>query len=143
MTPAKLAPGGLSSRSQEEILLEKYGEAVSYRELLRSTTHDVIKLNAHTHILGVTAEYAWVKKAYPGSEVQRQALTTLELMTKKKSRDVHFDCLTVKLADGHIKEVFFDISSFFGSGRGVLMAPDSFITGKLRQLYGDTSEYTK
>ena len=55
---------------------------------------------------GVAAEYAWLRKRYPGAEVLGQALT--------KCGEHPADQLTIKTADGAQKELFFDISDFFG-----------------------------
>jgi hypothetical protein len=55
---------------------------------------------------GVAAEYKWVRKRYPGCQNKSQALTSIN----GKSYDV----LTIVTVDGVEKDVYFDISKFFG-----------------------------
>jgi hypothetical protein len=55
---------------------------------------------------GVHAEYAWLRKTYPGYTFIKQSL----LMHNSKS----YDMLEIKTKDGATKDVYFDISGFFG-----------------------------
>jgi hypothetical protein len=55
---------------------------------------------------GVSAEYAWLRKQYPGYKFQSQ---TLSNHNKKP-----YDILNIETADGEKKAVYFDISNFFG-----------------------------
>jgi hypothetical protein len=55
---------------------------------------------------GVAAEYTWVRKRYPGCQNKSQALTSIN----GKSYDV----LKIVTVDGVEKDVYFDISKFFG-----------------------------
>jgi len=130
-----------SSEAREIVLIEAGGEVVSFDELLRSVAHDVVKISAHTHVLGVAAEYKWIEKRYPGSKPMNQKLTTLDLLEGKEygKGQVHFDLVTIKLANGQSKEIYFDITSFF-DGYGTSMAPKAFITKKLQELYRSQSE---
>jgi hypothetical protein len=55
-------PGGSASKSagQSKIMeLQTAEETVTLTELMRSVQHDVVKVRAHTHQLGVAAEYEW------------------------------------------------------------------------------------
>jgi len=63
-----------------------------------------IKETAET--AGVHAEYAWLKEHYPGYKSLGQSL----LYKGKKA----YDKLSIQTADGGKKEVYFDISNFFG-----------------------------
>jgi hypothetical protein len=54
----------------------------------------------------VPAEYAWLKKKYPGYALRRQSLRTHD--------GKPFDVLEITLKGGKEIEVYFDISSFFG-----------------------------
>jgi hypothetical protein len=125
---------GIDADGPGEVLLRKYGETITCKDLLRTASHDVVKLYAHSHELGVAAEYRWVSNKYPKSKIQEQALTSLELLTGDKGQ-IHFDRMTIKLPDGHTKVLFFDISTFFNAGSSSLIDPDSFIAGELRKLY--------
>jgi hypothetical protein len=131
-------PFSKKSRSKEDIILEAGEETVTFTELLRSIQHDVVKVHAHTHALGVAAEYEWIRRRYPGSEILEQALTTLDLIAGKKrykSNQVHFDIIKIRLPNDRQKEIYFDISSFFFGGVSSNLEPDTFIARKIAHLY--------
>ena len=71
-----------------------------------STCATAVKIHAADERSGVKAEYAWLKEHYPGAKTTGQALTTCE----KRPTDV----LTIKTDTGQEKELYFDISDFFG-----------------------------
>ena len=58
----------------------------------------------------VAAEYGWLREHLPGFRLASQGLTNFE------GRPL--DVLTVRADSGEERQVFFDISSFFGRGRG-------------------------
>ncbi len=66
-----------------------------------------IHINETNEMTGVDAEYAWLKKNYPGYSSEGQAL----VMDKAGHP---FDIIHIKTADGQKKDVYFDISKFFG-----------------------------
>ena len=101
---------------------------------------DVVKVNAHTHMVGIAAEHAWINFKYPNSVMMEQSLTTLELLTGKddyKSGQVHFDIMKIRLADGREKEIYFDISSFFDGVVSSQLDKREFMAQKLLKIYGD------
>jgi hypothetical protein len=55
---------------------------------------------------GVAAEYKWIRDHYPGSTNKMQAL--------QNKNGKAYDVLTIVTADGVQKQVYFDISNFFG-----------------------------
>lgn len=113
-------------------------EKVTFTELLRSMHHDVVKVHAVTHMLGVAAEHVWINHRYPKSEFLKQSLTTLDLITGKKkyqTDQVHFDIIRIRLENGREKEVYFDISSFFEGGASSHLNPDEFIARKIADIY--------
>ena len=55
---------------------------------------------------GIDAEYAWIRKQYPGSKTAGQALTYRD----KKP----FDIIHIITADDKKLDVYFDISNFYG-----------------------------
>jgi hypothetical protein len=125
-------------RPDIDIVLKLDEETVTFTELLRSIQYDVIKVHAHTHVLGVAAEYEWIRQRYPKSETVQQALTTLDLITGKKkykTDQIHFDVIIVKLSDGRKKEIYFDISDFFDGSGSSQFAPKTFIAKKIAHLY--------
>lgn len=129
-----------SSNDPKVMVLEMGEETVTLTELIRSVAHDVVKVDAHTHTLGVGAEYEWKKRRYPGNQMILQQLVEMDLgksKSGKKGRKKFFDVLKIKLSDGRTKEIYFDISSFFNGAGSSMLDPDSFIAGKIRNLYRD------
>ena len=113
-------------------------EVVRYEEKLTSLPFDVVKIHAHSHFVGVAAEYAWLEHKYPESERIMQSITTLDLLKKSgkyKAGQVHFDIIKFRLPDGREKELYFDISSFFDGATSSLLSPDEFVSKKLSELY--------
>jgi hypothetical protein len=72
-----------------------------------SSEKTAIVINETSETAGVDAEYAWLKKNYPGYSSEGQAL----VMDKAGHP---FDIIHIKTADGQKKDVYFDISKFFG-----------------------------
>ena len=113
-------------------------EIVRYEEKMTSLPFDVVKINAHTHTVGVSAEYAWLDHKYPDSRIITQSLTTLDLIKGKekyKAGQVHFDIIRFRLPDGREKEIYFDISSFFDGKTSSLINKEEYIAKKLTELY--------
>ncbi len=54
----------------------------------------------------VDAEYAWLAENYPGYIMQMQGL--------REDNGKAYDVLSIQTAEGAEKEVYFDISGFFG-----------------------------
>jgi hypothetical protein len=57
-------------------------------------------------VKSVDAEYEWIRSNFPGSQVTGQSL-----LSKKRK---YCDLLTFKTKDGEDKQVYFDISGFYG-----------------------------
>ena len=55
---------------------------------------------------GVDAEYLWLKKNYPGYKLKQQSLN----FHNKKP----YDILSIETKEGEEKEIYFDISNFYG-----------------------------
>lgn len=126
------ANGNMEYRTEEE--------TATYVEKMKSAVMDVIKINAHTHMVGVRSEHAWLHKNYKNYRMVRQQLSTLDLIKKTASYDssqVHFDIIKIELEDGRQKDIYFDISSFFMSGMITsLMNPEEFAARKIADIYG-------
>lgn len=60
---------------------------------------------ARTEFEGIQAEKVWLNQHYPGARVKSQSLIAGKKM---------MDLLTIVLPSGEEREVYFDISSFFG-----------------------------
>lgn len=61
--------------------------------------------SARNEMDGMLAQKAWLERHYPGARVKSQSL----LMGKQV-----MDLLTIELPSGEEKDVYFDISSYFG-----------------------------
>ena len=61
--------------------------------------------SAHTEFEGIKAEKDWLAKHYPGARIESQAL----LMGPPT-----MDLLKITLPSGEARDVYFDISSYFG-----------------------------
>jgi len=111
------------------------GERVIVRELMQGATHDVIKIDAHIRHLGVAAEYEWMRRRYRGSIKVKQTLQAINV-AKSGERVVFFDVLIIRQRSGKTKELYFDISSFFGAGySSPQVVADSPIVEQIRDLY--------
>ena len=63
-------------------------------------------LGAANSRVGVEAEYAWLRQYHPGHQVMGQAL--IECSGRPADR------LSIRTADGATRDVYFDVSDFFG-----------------------------
>ena len=66
----------------------------------------VIILGAENELEGVDAEYEYIQSLYTNFELDSQ--TFLEKRNKK------YDILTIKLPGGNKKDIWFDITDFYG-----------------------------
>jgi len=71
-----------------------------------SSFEKAIVIDEKSETKGVNAEYAWLKKNYPGYSFKSQSLN--------HKGKVPYDIITIKTADGETKNIYFDISRFFG-----------------------------
>ena len=55
---------------------------------------------------GIHAEYAWIRAQYRGSKVNGQSLNNY--------RNKPYDVIHITTADGTTRDVYFDISNFYG-----------------------------
>jgi hypothetical protein len=65
-----------------------------------------IVIRANSENEGVSEEYRWLKKQYPGYTRKGQALVPMN--------GKNYDVLSITTADGVEKAIYFDISGFFG-----------------------------
>jgi hypothetical protein len=131
-------------KKDESFVFQAGEEKVTYEEKVISLKSDIVKIYAHTHMVGVAAEYAWIEHKYPGYKRRMQSLSSLGFLTEQKSKakgkaadkEVYFDVVEIELADGRIKKIYFDISEFVRSGfASSISNHDSFIASKLEELY--------
>lgn len=67
---------------------------------------NAVVIQEKTETSGVKEEYRWLEKNYPG---YRMVLQSLNFKGKTP-----YDILKIKTTDGHTKEIYFDISNFYG-----------------------------
>lgn len=65
----------------------------------------VVILGAMGSMDGVPAEYAWIQRNLPGAKIESQSIEPGEKT---------YDLFKVTLPNGETRDVYFDISSFFG-----------------------------
>lgn len=71
-----------------------------------SSFEKAIVLSAKSESTGVNAEYVYLRKVYPGYKLIQQSLSH----KNKKAYDV----MSIETANGDKKDVYFDITGFFG-----------------------------
>jgi hypothetical protein len=69
----------------------------------------IVIRNAPTHMAGVAAEYLYLQEKFGEREVHYKLISQMLLKGDKP-----VDRMTIELADGTHKNIFFDISEFFG-----------------------------
>jgi hypothetical protein len=76
-----------------------------------------------------------MRRKYRGSFKVQQLLRAINV-AKSGERVVFFDVLVIRQRNGETKELYFDISSFFGAGSSSSkVAADSPIVEQIRDLY--------
>lgn len=75
-----------------------------------SSTAAVIIKGAKDIVVGIAAEYYYLEMKY-GRQNVNWKLISQNLLHKQ---DKHFDLLIIRFVDGSQKEVYFDITEFFG-----------------------------
>lgn len=120
------------SSPDDPLELRIKGELVTFDELMRSIKLDIVRVNAHTHLIGVMAEHAWVSKRYPGYKLRSQAL---HFMKDANIGEKAFDIFTFTCADETTKQVYFEITSFFDGKVDSDSSPHDFAKKKLREIY--------
>jgi ABC-type glycerol-3-phosphate transport system substrate-binding protein len=71
-----------------------------------SSFEKAIILSEKTEEAGINAEYAWINNNYTGYSINGQAI--------KNYNGKHYDVFNITLADGTKKDIYFDISGFYG-----------------------------
>lgn len=106
-----------SCSSSKKAISTNDATGVSVNQLSSNTTQadgssfeKAIVINEKSESTGIDAEYAWLKKNYPGYKTKSQQLAN----HNKKP----FDIITIETAQSKLVDVYFDISKFFGKGFG-------------------------
>jgi hypothetical protein len=115
----------------EEFKVELQGEIITFDYLKKSSLFDIVKVNASTHQLGVTAEYLWLEKHYPDHKNRIQYLRDIK---KEDGKPIFYDVLQIEI-DGKEKSIYFDISDFFNEHGSTLLDLDEFAISKIRDIH--------
>lgn len=73
----------------------------------RSADSAIIIRGAADSADGITSEYGWLERNYPGATLRMQSL--------RQEGDRMYDVLEIETKDGTSREIWFDISDFFGT----------------------------
>jgi hypothetical protein len=73
----------------------------------RSADSAIIIRGAADSMEGISAEYEWLEREYPGATMRMQSL--------RPEGDGMYDVLEIVTEDGASHEIWFDISDFFGT----------------------------
>lgn len=65
-----------------------------------------VVIQEKTEMKGIKTEYAWLAEHYPGYKLISQSLSTYG--------DKPYDIITIKTKKGEKKQIYFDISKFYG-----------------------------
>src|SRR5687767_2581632 len=71
-----------------------------------SSFEKAIVIEEKSTLIGVDAEYAWIRQQYPGYKKQSQSLHHLNNRS--------YDIITIITKEGEEKKIHFDITKFFG-----------------------------
>ncbi|MBR1835229.1 MAG: hypothetical protein IJ785_06960 [Bacteroidales bacterium] len=96
-------------RKEREYRIEYADETITFDVKCQSKNFDIIKINATTHDLGVSAEYKWLRKYYPKYD------SCMQMLFRKKldnGDEVVFDKVDIAMEGKHLKTIWFDVTSF-------------------------------
>lgn len=97
----------LSCSSTKRLSTEKTQDTISISSSNDGSSYEnAIVINEKNESAGVAAEYAWIRINYPESKTKGQSLN----FYNNKS----YDIITILTSDGVEKELYFDISKFYG-----------------------------
>jgi hypothetical protein len=108
------------SFSYEAVIPEVWAQEDCQRDLLAGITFAggdggsidtaVIIKKAKDFIIGTAAEYYYLETKYGGKNVKWNLVSQNLIQNQNR----HFDLIRIRLLDGSIKEIYFDITEFFG-----------------------------
>jgi hypothetical protein len=91
-----------------------FPNGMEYHVAFTKRADGILKILAPEEEIGVPAEYAWMRKEYPGAVRSKQKL----FFKDENGKRTAFDKLSITLPDGTKRELVFDISMFFGKHEG-------------------------
>ncbi|HTB06809.1 MAG TPA: hypothetical protein VK806_07630 [Bacteroidia bacterium] len=93
---ASFAKHSLKDSTRHDSVIQKDGSSYNNAVIIKATNEGD----------GIDAEYKWLADHYPGYKTEGQSLNEHD--------KIPYDVLHIKTNDGQRKDVFFDISSYFG-----------------------------
>jgi len=75
-----------------------------------STPKTAVVINATSSIVGIDVEYNWLASRYGTQDKDWK----LEIQALREMDGRDFDVMTIRLKEGAMKTVYFDITSFYG-----------------------------
>ena len=99
----------LFKKKKRDYKIEYADETITFDVKCKSKNFDIVKINATTHDLGVSAEYKWLNKYYPKYD------SCLQMLYRKKldnGDEVVFDKIDIAKQGKHLKTIWFDVTSF-------------------------------
>jgi len=94
-------------------LIQKSGEDQSAKDAAYLSVNDGLSyekaaiINENISYKGVSAEYKWLKQNYAGYRIIDQKISFFD--------NKPYDIFTIKTKEGEEKNIYFNISAFFGS----------------------------
>lgn len=124
---------GIFNKKRDSDKIIYADETISFDVKLLSQDFDIVKINATTHILGVSAEYEWIKKHYPDYIVKSQTLSQFKLADNSV---LYFDKINISKEHKYNKSIWFDIISFYeGASAPFTGKLDKYATKKIMEIY--------
>lgn len=122
----------LFNRKAKDFTIEYEGEKITFEQKTKSLLFDIVKVNATTHHLGVSAEYRWIKKYYPEYNSVSQSLSLIKV---SNNQSLYFDTVLIRNNNGIEKSIYFDISEFFNDAGSTSSNLDEFARSKIKELH--------
>lgn len=123
----------LFKKKTREYKIEYADETITFDVKCKSKNFDIVKINATTHNLGVSAEYKWLNKYYPKHNVSIQILHRKKL---NNGDEVVFDEVLITNGE-HSKSIWFDVSSFIGGAHVSYDGEiDDYVESTIERIYG-------
>lgn len=123
----------LFKKKTREYKIEYADETITFDVKCKSKNFDIVKINAITHDLGVSAEYKWLNKHCPKYD------SCLQMLYRKKldnGGEVVFDKVDISKNGKHLKTVWFDATSFIDGAHVSFDGDiDSYVERTINRIY--------
>ncbi|MES2798676.1 MAG: hypothetical protein V4638_01550 [Bacteroidota bacterium] len=123
-------------KRNKEFKIVQEGETITFEIKTSSANFDIVKVNSLTHHLGVSAEYKWIEKFYPGFRSYQQSLKHIPVDDVK----YYYDVVEIQNKKGRKKSIYFDITSFFNEHGSTSYKKDEFVVAKIKEIHKDETK---